>query len=145
MENLVRVLVVDDEANQRTALARLITAWRYDVKTASDGGEALQILKDFDADILITDLNMPGMDGKGLLDEIRKLPSPPVPVVVTAFGSLDTALETVHHLGAFWYIEKPIQAAALKMILERAAEKKSLIQHAGLLDANWPRAGRWAG
>ncbi len=81
----------------------------------------LAVQKTFDADIVITDLNMPGLDGKGLLEELKKLPAPPVPVVLTAFGNLETAIETVHRLGAFWYIEKPVQAAALKMILERAA------------------------
>jgi len=132
--NLVKVLVVDDEINQRTALAGLITAWRYEVKTASDGVSALAVLKTFEADIVVTDLNMPGMDGKGLLEELRKLPVPPVSVVLTAFGNLETALETVHRLGAFWHIEKPIQAGALKMILERAAEKRSLVNHASLLE-----------
>jgi DNA-binding NtrC family response regulator len=132
--NLIKVLVVDDEINQSTALADLISAWGYEVKMASDGVSALAVLKTFDAHIIVTDLNMPGLDGKGLLEELRRQPSPPVPIVVTAFGSLDTALETVHRLGAFWYIEKPIQAAALKMILERAAEKRILVHHTGLLE-----------
>src|ERR1019366_4052002 len=132
--NLVKVLVVDDEINQRTALARLISAWRYEVETAADGASALIAQKTFDPDIVITDLNMPGLDGKGLLEELRKLPSAPVPVVLTAFGSLETALETVHRLGAFWYIEKPIQPAALKMVLERAAEKRQLLHHTDRLE-----------
>ena len=149
MENLVRVLVVDDEANQRTALARLIAAWRYEVQTASDGSEALAVLKKISMpDILITDLNMPGMDSaKACLHELRKLPSPPVTVVVTACGNLETrARDQLHHLGAFcWYIEKPIQAAALKMILERAAEKKSLMHHAGLLERELASRGAVGG
>ncbi len=83
--NLVKVLVVDDEINQRTALARLISAWRYEVETAADGASALTVQKTFDADIVITDLNMPNLDGKGLLEELRSCPTPPVPVVLTAF------------------------------------------------------------
>jgi DNA-binding NtrC family response regulator len=126
-------------------LARLISAWGYEVKTASDGARALAVLKTFDAHIVVTDLNMPGLDGKGLLEELRKQPSPPVPIVVTAFGSLETALETVHRLGAFWYIEKPIQAAALKMILERAAEKRILVHHAGLLERELASRGAVGG
>jgi len=143
--DLIKVLVVDDEINQSTGLARLISAWGYDVKTASDGLTALAILKTFDAHIVVTDLNMPRLDGKGLLEELRKQPSSPVPVVVTAFGSLETALETVHRLGAFWYIEKPIQSAALKMILERAAEKKMLMRHAGLLERELASRGAAGG
>jgi DNA-binding NtrC family response regulator len=143
--NLIRVLVVDDEINQSTALARLISGWGYEVKTASDGASALAVLKVFDAHIVVTDLNMPGLDGKALLEELRKQLAPPVPIVVTAFGSLETALETVHRLGAFWYIEKPIQAAALKMILERAAEKKILVRHAGLLERELASRGAVGG
>ena len=143
--NLVKVLVVDDEINQRTALARLISAWRYEVETAADGASALIAQKTFDPDIVITDLNMPGLDGKGLLEELRKLPAPPVPVVLTAFGNLGTAIETVHRLGAFWYIEKPVQAAALKMILERAAEKKRLVLHTGLLERELATRGAVGG
>ncbi len=143
--NLIKILVVDDEINQNTALARLISAWGYEVKTASDGATALAVLKTFDADIVVTDLNMPGLDGKGLLEELRAQPSSPVPIVVTAFGSLETALETVHRLGAFWYIEKPIQAAALKMILERAAEKRMLEHHAVVLERELASRGAVGG
>jgi DNA-binding NtrC family response regulator len=143
--NGIKVLVVDDEINQSVGLAHLISAWGYDARTASDGEGALAALKTFNAHVVVTDLNMPGLDGKGLLEELRKQPSPPVPIVVTAFGSLETALETVHRLGAFWYIEKPIQAAALKMILERAAEKSMLVHHAGLLERELASRGAVGG
>ena len=143
--DFIKVLVVDDEINQSTGLARLISAWGYDVKTAPDGLSALAVLKTFDAHIVVTDLNMPGLDGKRLLEELRKQPSSPVPIVVTAFGSLETALATVHRLGAFWYIEKPIQSAALKMILERAADKRMLVRHAGLLERELASRGAVGG
>ena len=104
-----KILIVDDEFNQRSALGSVVTRWGYQAETASDGAEALLKLKDFDADVVITDLNMPNLDGKGLLEELRKLPAPPPAIVLTAFGNLETALETVHQLGAFWFIEKPLQ------------------------------------
>ena len=132
--HLARILVVDDEVNQCSALASVIARWGYQVETASDGAEALARLKDFDADVVITDLNMPNMDGKGLLEELRKLPSPPPAIVLTAFGNLETALETVHQLGAFWFIEKPLQPQALKMIMERALDRRRLATHAGRLE-----------
>jgi len=131
---LTKVLVVDDEINQRSALAGLIMRWGYEVITAQNGADALIRLKNFDADVVITDLNMPEMDGKGLLEELNKSASPPQAIVLTAFGSIETALETVHDLGAFWYLEKPVQTAALKMILERAVEKRRLTNHAGRLE-----------
>ena len=69
---LAKVLVVDDELNQRTALAGLISAWGYDVQKASDGWTAMAALKTFEADIVITDLHMPGLDGKGLLEDAQE-------------------------------------------------------------------------
>ena len=103
-------------------------------KPPRDGAEALVKLKDFDADVVITDLNMPNLDGKGLLEELQKLASPPPAIVLTAFGNLETALETVHQLGAFWFIEKPLQPQALKMIVERALDRRRLATHAGRLE-----------
>jgi len=132
--HLARILVVDDEINQRSALGSVVTHWGYQVETASDGVEALAKLKDFDADVVITDLNMPNLDGKGLLEELQKLPSPPPAIVLTAFGNLETALETVHQLGAFWFIEKPLQTQALKMVVERALDRRRLANHAGRLE-----------
>jgi DNA-binding NtrC family response regulator len=132
--HLGRILVVDDEANQRSALGSVVTRWGYQVETAADGAEALVKLKDFDADVVITDLNMPNLDGKGLLGELQKLPSPPPAIVLTAFGNLETALETVHQLGAFWFIEKPLQPQALKMLVERALDRRRLATHAGRLE-----------
>ena len=75
--NLTRILVVDDEINQRSALAGLIIRWGYEVITAQNGVDALTKLKNFDADVVITDLNMPEIDGKGLLEELHKSPSAP--------------------------------------------------------------------
>jgi DNA-binding NtrC family response regulator len=131
---LARILVVDDEINQRSALAGVVMRWGYEVITAQNGADALAKLKNFDADVVITDLNMPEIDGKGLLEEFNKSVTPPLAIVLTAFGSVETALETIHDLGAFWYLEKPVQTPALKMILERAIEKRRLITHTGRLE-----------
>ena len=98
-KNPNRVIVVDDELNQRTALAGIISRWGYEVKTAANGAEALTVLASFAADVVVTDLNMPGLDGKGLLEELQKLPSPPQAIVLTAYGSLETALEAIPRRG----------------------------------------------
>lgn len=119
-----KILVVDDEVNQRTALARLLASWGYSVETASDGADALQKLIPLEADVILTDINMPGMDGKGLLEELNRRPDPPVAIVLTAFGNIELALETVHSLGAFWFLEKPLNASAMKMVLSRAIERR---------------------
>ena len=133
-KNPRRVIVVDDELNQRTALAGIIRRWGYEVETAANGAEALATLASFEADVVVTDLNMPGVDGKALLEELQKMPSPPLAIVLTGFGNLETALEAVHRLGAFWYLEKPLHPPALQMILARAIEKQRLSTHAVRLE-----------
>jgi DNA-binding NtrC family response regulator len=133
-KNAVRVLVADDELNQRTALAGIIRRWGYEVETAQDGADALAKMAEFPADVVVTDLNMPNLDGKGLLEELQKLPTPPQSIVLTAYGNLETALETVHRLGAFWHLDKPVQPQALQMILARAIEKQRLSNHAVRLE-----------
>ena len=131
---MAKILIVDDEINQRTALERVIARWGHEIAGARNGVEALARLKTFEADVVITDLNMPELDGKGLLEELLKNQPAPYAIVLTAFGNIETALETVHKLGAFWYLEKPVQLPALEMILERAIEKRRLTTHAGRLE-----------
>lgn len=129
-----RVLIVDDEEAQRSALASMVSSWGFATETASDGREALDKLATFQANVLVTDLLMPRMDGKALLKEL-KAQSPHLPaLVLTAFGNLETALETIHDLGAYWFLEKPIQPRELRLLLERAAAQSRLAQRASLLE-----------
>ena len=121
-----RILIVDDEANQRSALASMISAWGYETRTAADGGEALQRLEDFPANVIVTDLMMPGLDGAGLLRRLKDMPDAPPAIMLTAFGSVETAVEMMLDLGAFWFLEKPLQAGALKLLLARAIEHRHL-------------------
>ena len=129
-----RVLVVDDEESQRTALASMIALWGYTVETAADGHEALEKLASFDAHVLITDLMMPRMDGQELLKRLKAQGGGPPAIVQTAFGNLETAVATIHDLGAFWFLEKPVQSQALRMLLERAAAQGRLAEHAERLE-----------
>jgi DNA-binding NtrC family response regulator len=129
-----RVLVVDDEESQRTALASMIALWGYTVETAADGQEALDKLASFDAHVLVTDLMMPRMDGQELLKKLKAQGGGPPAIVQTAFGNLETAVATIHDLGAFWFLEKPVQSQALRMLLERAAAQGRLAEHAERLE-----------
>jgi DNA-binding NtrC family response regulator len=99
----------------------MVTAWGMIADTASDGNEALEKLAQVPADVILTDLNMPGMDGFELLERLRSLGDSPPAIVLTAYGSMDSAVKTVHELGAFWFLEKPIQASALEALVRRAA------------------------
>src|SRR5580704_15384561 len=105
MSQTLRVLIVDDEASQRSGLAGMVTAWGMSAETASDGAEALEKLAKLPVDVILTDLNMPGMDGFALLEKHRGMGDGPPAIVITAFGSVDSAVKTVHDLGAFWFLE----------------------------------------
>src|SRR5258705_2492769 len=115
-----RVMVVDDEENQRTGLAGMIALWGYAVETATDGQDALDKLANFRAHVIVTDLNMPRMTGQELLQRRKDEGNSPVAIVQTAFGSLETALTLIHDLGALWFLEKPVQSQALRLLIERA-------------------------
>ena len=121
-----RVLIADDEENQRAGLAKMIQSWGFAVETAADGQEALDKLNAMPVHVLVTDLMMPRMDGFELLKRLATQGSVPPAIVLTAFGNIETAIQTMHDLGAFWFLEKPIQPSALKVLLERAATQSRL-------------------
>jgi DNA-binding NtrC family response regulator len=126
----LKVLIVDDEISQRSGLAAIISAWGMSAETAAEGNEALQKLNSFAADVVITDLNMPGLDGFGFLERLRDSGDMPPTIVLTAFGNIENAVRTVHELGAYWFLEKPVQPATLEVLLRRAGS------HAGLRAEN---------
>jgi DNA-binding NtrC family response regulator len=136
-----RVLVVDDEESQRTALAGMVALWGYQVETACDGVEALQKLESFSPHVLVTDMMMPRMDGSELLKQMKMQGSNVPAIVQTAFGNLETAVSTVHDLGAFWFLEKPVQSAELKLLLSRAAHHGRLSEHAERLERQLSNRG----
>ena len=121
MDRLLKILIVDDESSQRTGLAGMVKAWGMQAETATDGGNALEKLETFPADVIVTDLNMPRMDGYELMKTLREQGSATPIVVVTAFGNVDTAVRTVHEMGAFWFLEKPVQPNVMQTLLRRAA------------------------
>jgi DNA-binding NtrC family response regulator len=126
----VNVLVVDDEESQRNPLAAMIAAWGFVVEKAGDGQEALEKLTTFPANVIITDLMMPRMDGFELMKRLGADGNMPPAIVLTAFGNIETAIQTIHDLGAFWFLEKPIQANALRILLERASAQSALAEEA---------------
>ncbi|MBI5587492.1 MAG: sigma-54-dependent Fis family transcriptional regulator [Deltaproteobacteria bacterium] len=126
------VLVVDDEKGQREILKTILEAEGYDVGTASGGSEALTAIQKNNFDLVITDLKMPGMDGHGVLRHILKeRPSVSV-VMITAHGSIDSAVEAIR-LGAFDYLTKPLDRERLLSVAKRAVEKSRLLSENILL------------
>src|SRR5579871_5131727 len=118
----MRVLIVDDDADQREFLVQTIAAWGHQVRCACDGTQALDQLNAFPANVMVTDLKMPGMDGFELMRHLRGQGTLPPTIVLTAFASLETAVRTVHEYGGFWFVEKPVDTGALRTLLDRAAD-----------------------
>ncbi|MEM7448693.1 MAG: sigma-54 dependent transcriptional regulator [Myxococcota bacterium] len=126
------ILVVDDEANAREALKEMLADDGYTTHAAADGREALRAMQQFEPDVVLTDLKMPGMDGLALLTEGRKQSRHSAFVVMTAFGSIETAVEAIKR-GAEHYITKPLEMDAVTALVERAMEKAHLSREAARL------------
>ena len=127
-----RVLIVDDEANARTALAELLRDEGFAVETAADGFKALPKLEEFAPDLVLTDLCMPGMNGLDLMRKAHELDPDTVSVVMTAHGAVDTAVAAMRQ-GAADYMTKPIAVEELLLIIDRELERRRLRLEAGLL------------
>jgi len=118
-------LIVDDEPLVRSSLSELLTLSGYTVSTAGNGKEALELLRDYTADIIITDIKMPEMDGIQLLNQVKKR-HPEVPVIlITGYGSIDSAVEAMKQ-GAYDYITKPIVDSEIKIVIERLMQQRQL-------------------
>jgi len=113
-----RILLVDDEENARIALSRLLTREGYIVETAANGFEALSYLREHDVNLIVTDINMPEMNGIEFLREVNSsFPGSNV-IMITAYGGVESYIESIN-LGAFEYINKPVKIEELKSVLER--------------------------
>jgi len=115
-----RILIVDDDERERTALSAMIPDGDFETRLAADGQEALDLLANFNADVIVTDLIMPRMDGFELLRHLKESGVLTPAIALTGFGSVEKALSAVHDLGAFWYLEKPVEPRAFTILLERA-------------------------
>jgi DNA-binding NtrC family response regulator len=99
----------------------LANGFGYDVSEAGNGVEALKVLSSEAISVMITDLRMPQMDGLELIRQLKADGTLPPTLVLTAYGSMELAVATVHELGVFWFLEKPVDAQSLKLLVERAS------------------------
>jgi DNA-binding NtrC family response regulator len=117
----MRVLIVEDDRNQRERCVALVEAQGHETQSAVDGAEGLEKAAKFRPDLIVTDLRMPKVDGFEFLKALREAGNPAQTIVLTAFGSVEMALQVVHDLGGFWFLEKPVDGRSLQVLLERAA------------------------
>lgn len=118
------LLIVDDERSTREGLRSALEE-EFDVYTASTTGEAMTILKSEPIQLMLTDLRLGGESGMDLLESALKLPEPPVALMMTAYGSVDTAVEAMRR-GAWHFVTKPLNLDEVEMLLKRALRNKTL-------------------
>jgi two-component system, NtrC family, response regulator AtoC len=137
---LEKILIVDDELNMQLVLKAMLQKEGYEILTASDGLEALKILKASPVAVVVTDLKMPRLDGMGLLEKIQNI-YPAIPVImITAHGTVATAVEAIKK-GALDYIMKPFEQDDLKNIIHKAVLTRRLNEGEAFPGSDIDRSG----
>src|SRR5438094_7070482 len=120
------ILIVDDEKHTRDGLRRLLEN-DYDVYVAGDIAGAMGLLERDPIDLLLTDLRLAGEDGMQLIDRALKLPQPPICIMMTAYGSVDTAVEAMKR-GAYDFVTKPLNLDKVEILIARALQSRRIEQ-----------------
>jgi two-component system NtrC family response regulator len=126
------VLIVDDEKNYLIVLEALLAPEGYEIITADNPGKALQLIRERDLDLVITDMKMPGISGMTILEEAKKINADIPIIIMTAFGTIEMAVEAMKKQ-AYDYIEKPFKNEALKLTVKKALDNYRLIKENRLL------------
>lgn len=121
------ILIVDDEPNYLIVLSELLRDEGFEVFTAPGGKEALKIVKEVDLDMVISDMQMPGMDGMALLAEIKELDDDLPVLIITAYAEVDKAVKAMQ-AGAFSYLSKPFSNDELIVSINKAVSHRSLLK-----------------
>ncbi len=144
---MVNILVVDDDKSMREFLGLMLRRERYNITTAKDGADAILLLKENYFELLITDLTMPAITGLELLKKSRELYPDIKVIMITAFGTVETAVEAMK-LGAYDYITKPFNNDDIRIKIRRAIESQKiehenlrLKQQLGIKDGKWDIIG----
>jgi two-component system response regulator AtoC len=125
--SIEKILIVDDEMLIRNFLSETLKRKGLDVVTAEGGLKALSLLKETPFDMVITDMKMPDMTGIDVLRKVKEVAPNTLVVVITAFGSIENAVEAMR-LGAFNYLIKPFSPDIIEAIIEKAKEHLSLVE-----------------
>ncbi len=122
---MIKIVLVEDDFAQRNIMANIVRAEGHVVFEAANVDTAMSMMNDNDPAVVVTDLKMPGRSGLDLVEEVSRMPLRPEVVVITAFGSIETAVRAMR-LGAYDYLTKPLERDELLLVIERAAEKYRL-------------------
>ncbi len=121
-----QILIVDDELSMREFLSILLEREGYTPSTAANGFDAIKMLEKQDFDLVISDINMPGLNGLGLLEKIKSITTQTAVLMITAFSTTEQAVEAMK-FGAYDYISKPFKVDEIKLLVRNALEKQQLI------------------
>ena len=135
------VLIVDAEASVLDAFTNLLEKLGHEVRTAGTAEAALQHVRQLPPDVVVSDLNLPGMDGLQMFRHIRELHSRLPVIVMTGYGTMETAIEATK-LGAFDYQLKPVDPEAMLNTIERALESVRLMQRNVEFNPHRPASNR---
>ena len=126
-ESVKRILVVDDEENTRIGLSKLLSQEGFQVESAANGNDALEMLGQHKINLVISDINMPDMNGLVFLRELsRTFPSTHV-IMITAYGGVESYLEAMN-LGAYEYLHKPVRLDELRSVMKKIFNGGSVAQ-----------------
>ncbi|MCS7163970.1 MAG: response regulator [Thermodesulfovibrio sp.] len=115
-----KILIVDDEPDMLKLLSMILKEKTpYEIITTNNPIEAVQLIKTIDFDLIITDLKMPGLDGLQLLEEVKKKDEDIPVVIITAYGTIDSATEAIEK-GGFDFITKPFKKEQILFTIEKA-------------------------
>jgi two-component system response regulator PilR (NtrC family) len=126
------ILVVDDEKSMREILQIFLANEGYNISLANNGKSATEAVKKDIFDLVITDMNMPKVDGMELLKNIKEITPDTVVVFITAFGTTESAVEAMKH-GAYDYIQKPFQMDDIRLVVKNALERQKLQKDVSIL------------
>ena len=132
------VLVVDDEKHTRDGLRHLLEN-EYDVYVAADLAGAMDVLEREQVEVLLTDLRLGGEDGMTLIDRALKMPRPPICIMMTAYGSVDVAVEAMKR-GAYDFVTKPLNLDKVELLIARAVQSRKLEQEIARFGSKWTNA-----
>ncbi|HOV89974.1 MAG TPA: sigma-54 dependent transcriptional regulator [Syntrophorhabdaceae bacterium] len=127
MNNLGNILLVEDDKNQREIIKTILAKEGFYVEDAGTGKKALEILKANSFDVVLTDLRLPDLDGTYILKEVKNQNTPCQVVIITAFGSIPSAVEATK-MGAFYYLEKPFEKDQLLIVIKNAMNQVKLLK-----------------
>src|SRR5512140_1307020 len=122
-----RILIMDDEAQERRRLEQYLSRRGYDVQAVGTVQDALEAIRRDRFDVFLTDCNIPGVDALRTSDEARKLNPDMAVVIMTAYGTIETAVKAIK-AGAYDYLAKPIDPEQLVVLIERVSERRNLIR-----------------